>query len=403
MQAKKELSAKTKKNFEPEVLTGVLLIISTVIAIIIANTPLIENYNFLFHDLSIFKNFNLHMLVNDFLMAIFFLLAGLEIKHEVLHGNLSSVKKATFPVIAACGGVIVPAIIFFYFNYKTKFINGIGVPISTDIAFAVGIFMLLKNKLNPSLKVFLLSLAVVDDLISIIVIGIAYSSNLNLVGIIGAVVVLSILMFMNKVLKINKSYLYLMVGAALWYFVYISGVHSTISGVLLSLAIPSKAYKGDVSVLDKLLDKLGPLCNYFILPLFAFSNTAINLNVSLDYGQVDKMMLGIMVGLVLGKPIGIMLFTYIGTKLHLTEKPKNCRWISLLEVSMLAGIGFTMSIFVAEIAFEGSSQLIDVAKISILMAAVLSASLTYMTITLKPVLSKSGVLKYLHSGANRTE
>lgn len=339
-------------------------------------------------DLNIAQNFNLHMFINDFLMAIFFLVAGCEIKHEILHGNLSSIKKASFPVIAAIGGVTLPAIIFILFNFNTKYTNGIGVPISTDIAFAVGIFMIFRNKLNLNLKVFLLSLAVVDDLISILVIGIAYSSHVNLSGVVGAAVVMCILVSMNKILKVEKLAPYLAVGAVLWYFVYISGIHSTISGVLLAMVLPSKSFNGGKSTLTMVGEKLSPLCNYFILPLFAFSNTGINLGVSINYNELKNLMSGIVVALVIGKPLGIVMFTYIGTKLHITEKPEDASWSSILQVGMLAGIGFTMSIFVAELAFSYSSQVIDAAKISILIAAMISIGLTYATIVLSPIIEK---------------
>lgn len=338
------------------------------------------------------------MLINDLLMAIFFLVAGCEIKHELLHGNLSTFKKASFPVIGAIGGVTIPAVIFIIFNYQTKFVNGIGVPISTDIAFAVGIFMILKNKLNPGLKVFLLSLAVVDDLISILVIGIAYSSHINLLGVVGALAIMCILVSMNKILKINKAWPYLLAGIVLWYFVYISGIHSTISGVLLAIALPSRSLKNEISLLNLVQEKFSPICNYIILPLFAFSNTGINLGVNINYSEVNTLMSGIVIALVVGKPLGIMLFTYVATKLHITEKPQNTSWSSILQVGMLAGIGFTMSIFVAEIAFGYSIQIIDAAKISILIAAMASVGLTYTTIILSSILSKIHIFSRVSSG-----
>lgn len=318
------------------------------------------------------------MLVNDFLMAVFFLLVGLEIKHEILHGNLSSLKKASFPIIGAIGGVLVPAIIFLVFNANTEFSHGIGVPISTDIAFAVGVFMMLKSKMNPSLKIFLLSLAVVDDLISILVIGVLYSSNINTMFLALSAITLAILFIMNKK-EVNKSMPYLLVGLVLWFFIYSSGIHATISGVLVALTIPSKKFKNsNHSLLENLEHKLTPLCNYFILPLFALVNTAISLNVNIDFTASSTLILGIVFGLVIGKPLGIMLFTWLATKLHITEKPNNASWTSVFSVSLLAGIGFTMSIFVSEIAFSYSHELISVAKISILVASLMSVIGTYI-------------------------
>lgn len=385
----------------PEILTSILLISATILALIMSNTGLREVYHYIFNEIKIFGEFNLHLLINDLLMAVFFLVVGCEIKHEILHGHLSSVKKAAFPVIAACGGVAVPAIIFLILNYNTRFSNGIGIPISTDIAFAVGVFMVLKSKLDPSLKIFLLSLAVVDDLISILVIGIAYSSGINLVGIIGAIGIVCILIYMNKILKVKKAIPYMVVGIALWFFVYTSKIHSTISGVLLAMCLPVNSENGDKSVLENVNESLSPICNYLILTLFAFSNTGINLAANINYSEFKTLITGIMGGLVIGKPLGIMLFSYIGVKLHLIEKPKETTWVSLLQVATLADIGFTMSIFVTEIAFSGSQDIIDASKICILVAGILSSTLTCTTIFLKPYLNRRYIISHLPFGLGK--
>lgn len=325
------------------------------------------------------------MIVNDFLMAIFFLLVGLEIKHEILHGHLSSIKKASFPVIAAVGGVIVPAMIFILFNAGTPFAQGVGVPISTDIAFAVGIFMLLKNKLNPSLKIFLLSLAVVDDLISILVIGVLYSSDINFIYLGLGFALLLLLFAMNKKFKVRSTVLYLLVGLGMWGCIYLSGVHATISGVLLAIAIPTVPQPDEKESMAMHLEHvLNPVCNLLILPLFALVNTAIHFaggSNSLGAQSPETMILGIIAGLTIGKPLGIMLFTFIASKLGLTEKPNNASWLCIFSVSLLAGIGFTMSIFVSEIAFAATPRFINVAKLSILGASVISILTTYIVAT----------------------
>lgn len=401
MKLEGKVTERRLKQVNPEILTSILLVSATILALIMSNTGLREEYNYVFNDIKIFGEFNLHLLINDFLMAIFFLVVGCEIKYEILHGHLSSVKKAAFPVIAACGGVALPAIIFLMSNYNTRFSNGIGIPISTDIAFAVGVFMVLKNKLDPSLKVFLLSLAVVDDLISILVIGIAYSSDINLVGIIGAIGVMCILIYMNKILKVKKAMPYMVVGIALWFFVYISKIHSTISGVLLAMCLPANSDNSDKSVLENVNDNLSPLCNYLILPLFAFSNTGINLSANVNYSELKTLIKGIMGGLIIGKPLGIMMFSYIGVKLHLIEKPKDTTWSSLLQVAILAGIGFTMSIFVTEIAFSGNQDIIDASKICILVSGVLSSTLTCTTIFLKPYLNRRYIISHLPFGLGK--
>ena len=401
MKLEGKVTGRRLKQVNPEILTSILLVSATILALIMSNTGLREEYHYVFNDIKIFGEFNLHLLINDLLMAIFFLVVGCEIKYEILHGHLSSVKKAAFPVVAACGGVALPAIIFLMSNYNTRFSNGIGIPISTDIAFAVGVFMVLKNKLDPSLKVFLLSLAVVDDLISILVIGIAYSSDINLVGIIGAIGVMCILIYMNKILKVKKAMPYMVVGIALWFFVYISKIHSTISGVLLAMCLPANSDNSDKSVLENVNDNLSPLCNYLILPLFAFSNTGINLSANVNYSELKTLIKGIMGGLIIGKPLGIMLFSYIGVKLHLIEKPKDTTWSSLLQVAILAGIGFTMSIFVTEIAFSGNQDIIDASKIFILVSGVLSSTLTCTTIFLKPYLNRRYIISHLPFGLGK--
>lgn len=322
------------------------------------------------------------MIINDFLMAIFFLFVGLEIKNEILNGHLSSFKKASFPIIGAIGGVLIPAVIFLIFNANTDFSIGIGIPISTDIAFAIGIFMILKNKLNPALKIFLLSLAVVDDLISILVIGLLYSSDINIGFLILSTLTFGVLILMNR-RKIDKITPYMIVGMLLWIFVYSSGIHATISGVLIAIAIPSKKLKAsNQPMMNRLEHKLAPLCNLVILPLFALANTAINLNIDINFNTNNTLITGIVLGLVIGKPLGIMMFTWLGTKLHVTEKPEGVEWISILPVSLLAGIGFTMSIFVSEIAFGGDGELFNICKISILSASIVSILATYLVSSL---------------------
>ncbi|MGL5345830.1 MAG: Na+/H+ antiporter NhaA [Peptostreptococcaceae bacterium] len=383
-------------------LPGGLLILATIVSLLISNSPLKEHYHHLISEITIFNHFNLHMIVNDLLMAIFFLYVGLEIKQEILYGNLSSFKKASFPIISAFGGVLVPSIIFLIFNGNNEFANGVGIPISTDIAFAVGIFMILKNKIDPNLKIFLLSLAVVDDLISILVIGILYSSDINMTFICLGFITFCILLIMNKKSKINKPLPYLLVGALLWLFVYASGVHATISGVLLAITIPCSSENNSKLSLAKFLEhKLTPLCNLIILPLFALINTAITFNININISSVTNLVLGIIVGLSVGKPLGIMLFSFIATKLNITEKPTNTSWISLFCVSTLAGIGFTMSIFVSEIAFLGNGSIVDISKISILVASLLSIISTCTIVTIldiykhKTSIKNMKVYKYL--------
>lgn len=368
-----------KKPVKLEVLTSVFLILATVCALFMYNSPLKSTYEYIFEEIYITKNFSLHMFINDFLMAIFFLVAGLEIKHEILHGNLSSFKKASFPVIASLGGVIIPAIIFIAFNKNTPFMSGFCIPISTDIAFAVGVFLIFSKKLNPSLKIFLLSLAVVDDLMSILAIGIVYSIDINLKFLIIAFIILITLIISNKVLNIKSIFYYLIAGLCMWYFVYLSGVHCTISGVLLAIAIPSDSSSG-TSTLEKLQRILVPINSLIIIPLFAFANTGISFMYNIDISSANSLVYGIVLGLCIGKPLGIMLFSFIGCSLKITEKPSNISWTAVFLVSLIAGIGFTMSIFVSEIAFIHNLTLVNIAKMSILFSACLSIISSIMAI-----------------------
>ena len=367
-----------RNSVDLELITSLLLIVSTFLAIFMFNSDLKSIYTTLFESKFIFNDFTFHMFVNDFLMAIFFLVAGIEIKHEILYGSLSSFKKASFPVIASIGGVVVPALIFILINKGTPFLSGLCIPISTDIAFAVGVFFLLRNMLNPSLKIFLLSLAVVDDLISILAIGVFYSFNVNITYLLLALGVLLILFIANKVFEIESISYYLTSGLFLWYFIFLSGVHSTISGILLAIVIPTTNRKNSVSTLERMHALLNPLNRLIIIPLFAFANTGVNLSGSINLFKEYPLMTGIVLGLVIGKPIGIMTFTYIASLFGITKKPNNASWFDVFAVSVLAGIGFTMSIFVSELAFKGALEELNASKISILSASVISIVLAFI-------------------------
>ena len=369
------------RKINSEALPGIFLVVATLLALLVANTPLFKYYEEILHHTYIFGEFNVHALINDFLMAFFFLVVGCEIKREFVLGNLSNFKAALFPVVAAVGGMVAPALIYFLFNIKSDFKIGAGIPISTDIAFAIGIFSLLKSRMNEKLKVFLLTLAVVDDLISIVVIGIFYSSKIRFGALIIALL-LSILLFFIKKFNNNNSLIpYMIIGLVLWAVVYYSGIHATISGVILafSIPIPREHGKDIVDLNEEVKEKLEPYVNYGILPLFAFSNTGIPLNIEFDLAVTYPVLLGIIVGLVVGKPLGIILFSYIGEKMGILNRPEGVSWMEVLPVAMLAGIGFTMSIFVAEIAFKTMKLELEIAKIAILIAAIISTVLAYLS------------------------
>ena len=367
-----------KVDIEP--ITSVLLILSTIFALYICNSPYKYLYDNFFYNTYIINNFNLHSFVNDFLMSIFFLLAGLEIKEEVLYGSLSSFKKASFPIIASIGGVIMPAVIFTYFNLNTEYINGICIPISTDIAFSMGIYFLFSKYLNPSIKMFLLSLAVVDDLVSIILIGTVYSSKINLSFFILALICLIAICIGNKVFKIESIFFYLLLGLSLWYFIHLSGIHSTLSGILLAICIPTKSYKRKYSVSHYTRKFFSIFNNFIIIPLFAFANTGVNIDSSLNLSKYPSVFLGIYLGLLIGKPLGIMLFTYISNLVGLSKKPKELNWTSVFIVSLISSIGFTMSIFVSEVAYIGNMELIGISRLCILISSLTSIVLSSLCI-----------------------
>ena len=371
-----------KKSIKIEALTSIFLLIATIFALFIYNTPLKIMYDYILNDIYIVNEFSIHMFINEFLMSIFFLVAGLEIKSEILYGNLSSLKKASFPVFASIGGVIVPALIFILINKNSQFLSGFCIPISTDIAFAVGIFILFSNKFNPALKVFLLSLAVVDDLISIAFIAIVYSLDINFTYLIISFAIFITLIIANKLFKIESIIYYLICGLCLWYFVHLSGLHSTISGIILAITIPSKSYTCRKSTLDRLQCILVPINSLFIIPLFAFVNTGISLTYNIDLSSAKPLYMGIILGLSVGKPLGIMLFCYLGDLFKFTEKPKNISWVAIFFVSLIAGIGFTMSIFISELAFIHNLTLVNIAKMAILISASISIVASFLTISI---------------------
>lgn len=371
-----------KKSIKIEALTSIFLLIATIFALFIYNTPLKNMYDYILNDIYVVNEFSIHMFINEFLMSIFFLVAGLEIKSEILYGNLSSLKKASFPVFASIGGVIVPALIFILINRNSPFLSGFCIPISTDIAFAVGIFILFSNKFNPALKVFLLSLAVVDDLISIAFIAIVYSLDINFTYLIISFAIFITLIIANKLFKIESIIYYLISGLCLWYFVHLSGLHSTISGIILAITIPSKSYTCRKSTLDRLQCILVPINSLFIIPLFAFANTGISLTYNIDLSSAKPLYMGIILGLSVGKPLGIMLFCYLGDLFKFTEKPKNISWLAIFFVSLIAGIGFTMSIFISELAFIHNLTLVNIAKMAILISASISIAASFLTISI---------------------
>lgn len=385
---------RVKKIFELEASTGILLMISTIAALAVANSENFELYHQFFaikaplnlSFIGITKDLTLHDWINDALMAVFFLLVGMELKEELLAGELSSKKKAMLPAVAACGGVIVPALIYYFFNLgHEENLRGFAIPTATDIAFAYGVICLFGNKISKSLKVFLISLAIFDDLNAILIIAFFYSQNLAPIYMIFAfliVMALSVLNLKNHI-KISS---YLILGALLWLMVLKSGIHATIAGVVLAMFIPRQK-----DVLHNLIKKIAPIVNFFILPIFAFANSGVKIEEFSQEIFTTPLVLGIVAGLFIGKQIGVILFSFIAIKLGLTQLPRSAKgessWLEFYGVSILTGIGFTMSFFIGSLAFPENKILFDEVKIGVLCGSFLSAIfgilIIYLSIFLK--------------------
>ena len=355
---------------------GILLLICVFLSLVIANTGLgpafndLLNYSLGFENDSLQLRYPILLWINDGLMAIFFLMVGLEIKREVVEGELSSIRHAALPVLAALGGVLVPALIYFFFNGQSpETSKGWGIPMATDIAFALGILSLLGNKVPSGLKIFLAALAIVDDLIAILVIAIFYSSELHLLylGYAGAIFLL--LVIFNR-MGVKNLFFYLLPGVLIWYFIHHSGIHATIAGVLVAMTLPTNEEDTD-SPLEKLEHALTRPVNFVIMPIFALANTNITFETGMLQGLAGNLGLGIVLGLFLGKPIGIFLMSWFSVKIKAADLPSETTWVHVLGLGLLGGIGFTMSIFIALLSFNDQSYQNE-AKFAILVASILA-------------------------------
>ncbi|PVH24696.1 Na+/H+ antiporter NhaA [Sphingobacterium corticibacter] len=376
-----------KNFFQSANAGGILLLICVLLSLAIANSPFKDNLHaFLDYPLgkdfgSVHLRYPILLWINDGLMAIFFLLVGLEIKREVVEGELSSPKKASLPILCAIGGAIVPALIYLSFNSGTTTEGGWGIPMATDIAFALAVINILGKSIPASLKIFLAALAIVDDLIAILVIAFFYSSGIELSYLMYAGIGLVLLIIMNR-LNILNPYLYLIPGVFVWYFVHHSGIHATIAGVLVAMTIPTNDTEIE-SPLERLEHALVRPVNFLIIPLFAFANTNITLQSEMIDGLAAPLGLGITLGLLLGKPIGIFLTTLLCVKTKIGLLPKGSNWIHIIGVGLLAGIGFTMSIFIALLSFSDPLHVSE-AKLSILLTSLLAGIIGYLLLYFSP-------------------
>ncbi|SHG10684.1 sodium/proton antiporter, NhaA family [Flavobacterium segetis] len=375
------LSKLFKEFYESEKAGGLILLFVTIISLALANSPIQSSYiSFWQYDMG---GHSITHWINDALMAVFFLLIGLELEREIYKGELSDIKNASFPIIGAIGGFLIPAAIFLLFNYGTATQAGAGIPMATDIAFAIGILSLLGNRVPVSLKIFLTALAVIDDLIAIIVIAIFYTKTLVWSNLLLALAVFGILLILNR-LKVKSLIPYLLGGVVMWFFMYNSGVHATITGVLLAFAIPfgNGDKKSTSYVLQHFLHK--PVA-FIILPLFAIANTSIAIGADWQNGLGEANSIGILTGLTIGKPLGIFAFAFTGALIGLCKLPKDLKWKNIIGVGFLGGIGFTMSIFITILAYDDVA-LINSSKIAIILASITAGIIGYMLLkwTLKP-------------------
>ena len=376
--------------FKLEAASGLVLLFAAVIALFISNSGLADLYfatlnKYLFIGIN---NFGLKLSVlhwiNDALMAIFFFFVTLEIKREFLQGELSNIKQALLPIIAAVGGMLVPALFYVFINLgDSETLNGWAIPSATDIAFSLGVLSLLGKRVPLSLKVFLTALAIIDDLGAIVIIALFYSGDLSIKYLTLMLLAFMALLLINK-FNIKKFLPYLVVGLFLWDFTHNSGIHATIAGVLLAMTIPHRKKDKDFSLLIKIEHAISPYVAFGIMPLFAFANAGVSLEGLSFASLLDKVPLGIVLGLFLGKQLGVFVFSYISIKLKVAQMPNDTSWYNFYGVGVLTGIGFTMSLFVGNLAFVENMQYMDGVKIGVLTGSLLSTLFGYFLILLTP-------------------
>lgn len=420
-----------KRTFPITVNSGILLIVSAVMALIVANSPWSDLYHSLWeHEISFkigsFNFFNhgghpltLMSFINDALMTVFFFVVGLEIKREILVGELSSIRKALLPIVAACGGMIVPVLIYFYITKGTPAEVGLAIPMATDIAFSLGVLNLFGSRVPLSLKIFLTAFAVVDDIGGIFVIALCYSSHLDTTFILYSLLVLAFLLMFNA-MKVNSKWPYIIAGLVMWYCFMQSGIHATISGVVVAFTIPAvprvkignyisnihdcvdmipesdkeciilshdqiHALNNIKSVSDKVIsplqsleDSLSPFVSNFIMPLFAFANAGVVLTASHGGIEIGQITWAVLLGLVVGKFVGIYLFTWLVVKTGFASLGHGMTWKNITGICVLGGIGFTVSLFIANLSFVDNSQLLNEAKMGVLFGTILAGFLGYI-------------------------
>ena len=384
------ISKPFKWFFKLEAASGLVLLFAAIIALFVSNSNLAELYfstlnKYLFIGIN---NFGLKLSVihwiNDALMAIFFFFVTLEIKREFLQGELSNIKQALLPIIAAVGGMLVPALFYVFINFgDSETLKGWAIPSATDIAFSLGVLSLLGKRVPLSLKVFLTALAIIDDLGAIVIIALFYSGDLSIKYLLLMLAAFIILLLINK-FNIKKFLPYLIVGLFLWDFTHNSGIHATIAGVLLAMTIPHRKKEKDFSLLIKIEHAISPYVAFGIMPLFAFANAGVSLEGLTFASLLNKVPLGILLGLFVGKQLGVFIFSYVSIKTKIAQMPNDTSWYNFYGVGVLTGIGFTMSLFVGNLAFAENMQYMDGVKIGVLTGSLLSTLFGYFLILLTP-------------------
>jgi NhaA family Na+:H+ antiporter len=379
--AEERLTQTFIRFFDSEKAGGLVLIAATVVSLLLANSPVSDDY------LRIWQwhvgGLSIEHWINDALMAVFFLLIGLELEREVYNGELSDFRSALLPILAAAGGIAAPALIHFWLNAGTATQPGLGIPMATDIAFALGVLALLGSRVPTALKIFLTALAVMDDLGAIVVIALFYTAELSVVYLLGALAVFALLVGMNRFLRIMALTPYLVGGAIMWALMLKSGVHATIAGVLLAFAIPySRKHDDAASPSHRLEHALHKPVAFIILPIFALANTGIAIGSGWTAQLASANGLGILAGLVVGKPLGIMLLCLLAVRLRIAALPSGLGWRHIFGAGLLAGIGFTMSIFITNLAFAGQPDVVTESKMAILLASLIAGLLGYMWLKL---------------------
>jgi NhaA family Na+:H+ antiporter len=377
---KRKLSRTFKNFFDSGKSSGILLIICTVVSLLLTNFVIGANYLSLWQ--AYVGGLSIEHWINDALMAIFFLLIGLELERELYVGELSDFRNALLPIFAAAGGIALPALIHLAMNYGTPTQAGVGIPMATDIAFALGVLALLGRRVPASLKVFLTALAVMDDLGAIIVIAIFYTAKLSVAYLAGALVVFGLLVALNR-LRVMRLTPYLLGGALMWFLMLKSGVHATIAGVLLAFAIPFTGKEEDEeSPSHRLEHVLHKPAAFVILPVFALANTGIVLGADALGSLTASNSLGIITGLLIGKPAGITLLSFIAVSIGICRLPLDLNWKHVFGAGLLGGIGFTMSIFITNLAFAGESDVINNSKMAILLASLTAGTIGFLWLKL---------------------